>query len=290
MLVGAVTPPWQQVAGACHGAGMLQRPQRFSRHAPCQHRRQHQTCRAQQQPGQPDCSSPSSCAADDDGKSDAQHAHAHAAGLCRRFSTATTPASRSVSRRQAMQRAAALAAAAAWLPVQQHLPAAAADSGALMVAPPTAQAPQGGARPSRGNPLRRIGLVAHSEGEWQRLLTPAQYATLRQAVTEAPRSSPLYTEGRQGTFRCAGCGAPLFSSITKFDAGTGWPSFYQALPSATMETNDFSAGMRRTEVRCSRCQGHLGHVFRDGPPPTNLRYCMNGVAMSFEPAGGVSSA
>lgn len=186
-----------------------------------------------------------------------------------------------VSRRQAM-RAAAAAALVAALPLGSR-PAAAADSGPLMMPPPSAQ-PQTAARAPRGDTVRRIGRVAHSEEEWRELLTPAQYATLRQAVTERPRSSPLYTENRKGTFRCAGCGSPLFSSDTKFDAGTGWPSFYEALPGSTMETNDFSAGMRRTEVRCSACQGHLGHVFRDGPPPTNLRYCMNGVALVFEPA------
>ncbi|MBM7060199.1 peptide-methionine (R)-S-oxide reductase MsrB [Pseudomonas sp. UL073] len=126
--------------------------------------------------------------------------------------------------------------------------------------------------------------VSHSDAEWRQLLTTAQYDVLRQEGTEPPHSSPLNDEHREGTFACAGCDQPLFASATKFDSGTGWPSFYQPLPSAVGETRDSSFGMLRTAVHCSRCGGHLGHVFDDGPPPTGLRYCMNGVAMTFRPA------
>jgi peptide-methionine (R)-S-oxide reductase len=126
--------------------------------------------------------------------------------------------------------------------------------------------------------------VNHTDDEWHHLLTPQQYAVLRNASTEAPYSSPLDDEHRSGTFDCAGCGRALFSSTTKFDSGTGWPSFYRALNNAVLEQRDNSEGMSRTEVLCNRCGGHLGHVFNDGPPPTGLRYCMNGVAMGFRPA------
>ncbi|MCV7333254.1 peptide-methionine (R)-S-oxide reductase MsrB [Mycobacterium cookii] len=126
--------------------------------------------------------------------------------------------------------------------------------------------------------------VNHTDDEWRQLLSPQQYAVLRTAATEAPHSSPLNDEHRSGTFTCAGCGQALFSSTTKFDSGTGWPSFYRALDNAVLERPDNSEGMSRTEVLCSRCGGHLGHVFDDGPQPTGLRYCMNGVAMGFKPA------
>ena len=126
--------------------------------------------------------------------------------------------------------------------------------------------------------------VSHSDAEWRKLLTPAQYQVLREAGTEPPHSSPLNDEHRPGTFACAGCEQALFASAAKFDSGTGWPSFYQPLPDAVGETRDSSFGMLRTAVHCSRCGGHLGHVFDDGPPPTGLRYCMNGVALSFRPA------
>ena len=125
--------------------------------------------------------------------------------------------------------------------------------------------------------------VVHSEEEWKTLLTPAQFNVLRQHGTEPPGSSPLNNEHRAGTFACAGCDLPLFSSKTKFDSGTGWPSFWQPLPNAVGEQKDTSFFMTRTEVHCRRCGGHLGHVFEDGPPPTGLRYCMNGVAMTFVP-------
>jgi peptide-methionine (R)-S-oxide reductase len=126
--------------------------------------------------------------------------------------------------------------------------------------------------------------VNHTDDEWRRLLSPAAYDVLRNAGTERPYSSPLNDEHRSGTFGCAGCGQALFASSTKFDSGTGWPSFYRALNNAVLERQDNSEGMSRTEVLCSRCGGHLGHVFDDGPPPTGLRYCMNGVAMGFTPA------
>lgn len=126
--------------------------------------------------------------------------------------------------------------------------------------------------------------VTHTGAEWQKLLTPAQYNILRQQGTEPPFSSPLLNEHRKGTFNCAGCALPLFSSATKFDSGTGWPSFWQPLPNAVQTTEDDSFGMQRTEVHCRRCGGHLGHVFPDGPPPTGLRYCMDGLALTFTPA------
>ncbi len=126
--------------------------------------------------------------------------------------------------------------------------------------------------------------VHHTPAEWRRLLTPAQYAVLREAGTEAPESSPLLNEHRRGTFTCAACDLPAFASSTKFDSGTGWPSFYAPLPHAVATSDDASLGMDRTEVHCSRCGGHLGHVFDDGPRPTGLRYCMNGVALAFHPA------
>jgi len=125
-----------------------------------------------------------------------------------------------------------------------------------------------------------------SDAEWRQRLSPPAYAVLRQASTERPFSSPLNAEHRRGTFTCAGCALPLFASTTKFDSGTGWPSFWRPLPKAVATRNDSMFGMQRVEVHCRRCGGHLGHVFNDGPPPTGLRYCMNGVAMRFAPAAG----
>jgi peptide-methionine (R)-S-oxide reductase len=125
--------------------------------------------------------------------------------------------------------------------------------------------------------------VTHTDAEWQKLLTRDQYAVLRHEATEPPFSSPLDREKRRGTFVCAGCGLELFSSATKFDSGTGWPSFWSPLDKAVLTARDTSAGMMRTAVLCRRCGGHLGHVFDDGPRPTGLRYCMNGLAMKFQP-------
>ena len=126
--------------------------------------------------------------------------------------------------------------------------------------------------------------VQHSEEEWRKLLTPNQYAVLREEATERPFTSPLNDEHRAGVFRCAGCDLDLFSSATKFESGTGWPSFWQPLPNAVGTERDTSLGMIRTSVHCRRCGGHLGHVFEDGPRPTGLRYCMNGLALKFVPA------
>ena len=125
--------------------------------------------------------------------------------------------------------------------------------------------------------------VSYDEAEWKRRLTPAQFAVLRQAATERPFTSPLLNEKRRGTYTCAGCALDLFSSTTKFESGTGWPSFWAALDKAVGLTEDNSLLMSRTEVHCRRCGGHLGHVFDDGPPPTGKRYCMNGVALQFKP-------
>jgi peptide-methionine (R)-S-oxide reductase len=126
--------------------------------------------------------------------------------------------------------------------------------------------------------------VRHTDAEWQKLLNPAQYAVLRQEATERPFTSQLLDEHRKGIFACAGCDLNLFSSVTKFDSGTGWPSFWEPLPHAVGTRVDGSFGMVRTEVHCAQCGGHLGHVFDDGPKPTGLRYCMNGLALTFKPA------
>jgi peptide-methionine (R)-S-oxide reductase len=125
--------------------------------------------------------------------------------------------------------------------------------------------------------------VTKTDEEWRRILTPEQYQVLRGHGTERPGSCALNFEKRAGTFSCVGCGQKLFVSHKKFESGTGWPSFDQPLPGAVEESVDRSWGMVRTEVHCANCGGHLGHVFPDGPPPTGLRYCINGVAMSFEP-------
>ena len=132
--------------------------------------------------------------------------------------------------------------------------------------------------------------VVKTDEEWRKLLKPAAYRVLRHEGTEMPFTSPLNNEHRAGTFACAGCDLPLFSSDTKFDSGTGWPSFYQTLPNAVATTSDRSLLMQRTEVHCRRCGGHLGHVFDDGPKPTGLRYCMNGVSLAFKPAAGSGPA
>jgi peptide-methionine (R)-S-oxide reductase len=126
--------------------------------------------------------------------------------------------------------------------------------------------------------------ITRTDEEWRGILTPEQYRVLRHHDTEPPGSCALLHEKRAGTFKCAGCGQELFIADKKFDSRTGWPSFDAPLPEAVGESRDSRHGMVRTEVHCSRCGGHLGHVFEDGPPPTGLRYCMNGIALVFEPA------
>ena len=125
--------------------------------------------------------------------------------------------------------------------------------------------------------------VVMGEAQWRGRLTPAQFDILRDAGTEAPYSSPLDTQFAPGRYDCVGCGQKLYSSRTKFDSHTGWPSFYAPLPEAVVQHADSSLGMERTEVRCAGCGGHLGHVFDDGPRPTGLRYCMNGAVLNFVP-------
>ena len=126
--------------------------------------------------------------------------------------------------------------------------------------------------------------ITKTDAEWKKLLTPEQYKVLREHGTERAGSSPLDHEKRAGIFQCAGCQLPVYSSKTKFDSGTGWPSFWAPLDNAVGTSEDRSFFMVRTEVHCRRCGGHLGHVFDDGPQPTGKRYCMNGVAMIFVPA------
>ncbi|RLQ87511.1 peptide-methionine (R)-S-oxide reductase MsrB [Notoacmeibacter ruber] len=128
--------------------------------------------------------------------------------------------------------------------------------------------------------------IERTEDEWKDILTPEEFRVLRKHGTESAGTSPLNEEKREGTFVCAGCGRPLFASDAKYESGTGWPSFYQPIEGGAVTTHkDRSLFMTRTEVRCAECDGHLGHVFPDGPQPTGLRYCMNGVAMDFEPQG-----
>lgn len=126
--------------------------------------------------------------------------------------------------------------------------------------------------------------ISHDATEWKRLLGPERYHVLREAGTERAFTSPLLKEKRKGTFACAGCGLPLFSSAAKYDSGTGWPSFKKELPGAVAYGRDLSLGMVRTEEHCRRCGGHLGHVFDDGPPPTRKRHCINGLSLTFRPA------
>jgi peptide-methionine (R)-S-oxide reductase len=126
-------------------------------------------------------------------------------------------------------------------------------------------------------------MAQKTDSEWRAALSPQQYKVLRGHGTEPPGSSPLNVEKRDGTFACVGCGQPLFSADTKFESGTGWPSFFKPLEGSVETTTDRSLGMTRVEVHCKNCGGHLGHLFPDGPQPTGMRYCMNGVALAFEP-------
>jgi peptide-methionine (R)-S-oxide reductase len=126
-------------------------------------------------------------------------------------------------------------------------------------------------------------MAQKTDADWQAALTPQQYKVLRQHGTEPAGTSPLNIEKRDGTFACAGCGQPLFSADTKFESGTGWPSFFKPLENSVETTTDRTLGMTRVEVHCRNCGGHLGHVFPDGPQPTGMRYCMNGVALAFDP-------
>ena len=128
--------------------------------------------------------------------------------------------------------------------------------------------------------------VTRTDAEWRALLTPEQYQVMRQHGTERPGSCALLHETRPGTFQCVGCDTPLFASTLKFESGTGWPSFNDPLPGSVAMSEDRSYGMVRTEVHCATCGSHLGHVFPDGPPPTGLRYCINGIALEFEPDAG----
>lgn len=138
-------------------------------------------------------------------------------------------------------------------------------------------------RTSEAEPMEKFE-VTHTDAEWRRLLDQHAYTILRHEGTEPPFTSPLNDEHRSGIFSCAGCAQQLYSSKTKFDSHTGWPSFWQPLSGAIINKTDSTFGMSRTEVRCHRCGGHLGHVFEDGPKPTGLRYCMNGAAMTFSPS------
>ena len=159
---------------------------------------------------------------------------------------------------------------------RRDLLACAATAGLGLVAVKTALA---------ADPKRHMKFeVEHTPAEWRKRLSPAAFEVLREEGTERPGSSPLTDEHRRGTFACMGCELSLFDSKTKFDSGTGWPSFYAPIPKAVIQRTDLSLGVPRQEVLCRRCGGHLGHVFDDGPRPTGLRYCMNGVALDFHAA------
>ena len=153
--------------------------------------------------------------------------------------------------------------------------------GSAVVLGPALACVAGGAGPPEDG-AEPVFPVHRTDDEWRRTLTPQQYDVLRDHATERPFSSPLNAEKRSGTYACAGCGQALFASSTKFESGTGWPSFWQPLPDAVGTSVDRTLFMVRTEVHCANCGGHLGHVFTDGPPPTGLRYCINGAALVFD--------
>jgi len=132
--------------------------------------------------------------------------------------------------------------------------------------------------------------ITRTEEEWRQLLTPAQFYVLREHGTERPGTSPLLEEKRKGTYNCAGCDLPLYSSETKYDSGTGWPSFWAAIDGAVGTQEDNTFFMTRTEVHCRRCGGHLGHIFDDGPQPTGMRHCINGVALAFRPEAAAAAS
>jgi peptide-methionine (R)-S-oxide reductase len=144
--------------------------------------------------------------------------------------------------------------------------------------------PIAGTVAAEGDAVTETFKVAMTDAEWKAKLSPLAYRVLRHEDTEYPGTSELLGEHRKGIFACAGCDLPLFDSATKYESGTGWPSFYQPLANAVGESTDTKLGYPRTEVHCSQCGGHLGHVFNDGPQPTGLRYCMNGAALKFLPA------
>jgi peptide-methionine (R)-S-oxide reductase len=148
-------------------------------------------------------------------------------------------------------------------------------SAVVLAAPSAALA----ADPYAKSPFRKL-----TDGEWKQRLPAASFEVLRHEDTEPPGSSPLLAEHRKGTFDCLACGLPLFKSEWKFESGTGWPSFYTAIPGALGKKRDFKIGVERTEYHCARCLGHQGHVFHDGPKPTGLRYCNNGLSLKFVPA------